>query len=139
MEPRAIGSGHTLVFHFDNAVTSVAAATALDAALNSAGTATVTYAGNDAIVTLTNVADNKRLTVTLTGVNGTTSASTSLGFLVGDVNSSHVVTAADIAAITANQGKTLNTYTYIFDLNADGSITPADSLAAKSRAGLALP
>ena len=139
VEPRAIGAGHTLVFHFDSPVSSVGAATALDSLMNSAGIATATVMSGDVVVTLTNVADNKRLTLTLNGLNGSSTAMASMGFLVGDVTNSRAVTAADIAAVKANQGKPLGTYTYLFDLNVDGAISPSDVSAVKSRAGLVLP
>jgi len=140
VEPRAIGSGHTLVFHFDNTITSVnAAATALNSVLQSAGTATAAVVGGDVEVTLTNVAENTRLTLTLTGLNGTGMAAASLGFLVGDVTNSHAVNAADIAAIKANVGKTpLDNSTYKFDLNANGTITSSDISAVKARSGQVL-
>ncbi len=141
VEPRAIGAGHMVVFRFDGAISNEGTATALDAALNSAATVTLSRAGNDVIAVLTNVADNKRLTITLTGVN---SASTpnqrSLGFLIGDVTNSRSVNAADISAIKANLGMPVNSIDKAkFDLNADGSITPTDLSAAKARSGLVIP
>ena len=139
VEPRAIGSGHTLVFHFDAPVTTVGAATVLDALSASVGTATVTALSGDVVVILTNVADNKRLTITLNGINGSGTAMASMGFLVGDVTNSRSVNAADISAVKANVGKTLDTYTYKLDLNADGSITQVDVSAVKARSGLILP
>ncbi len=139
VEPRAIGPGHTLVFHFDSPVSSVGAATALDSLMNTAGTATATVVSGDVVVTLTNVGDNKRLTLTLNGLNGSATAMASMGFLIGDVTNSRAVTAADIAAIKANLNKPLGNYTYLFDLNADGMISPSDVSAVKARAGLVLP
>jgi hypothetical protein len=141
VEPRAIGGGHTLIFHFDSAVTSVnAAATALDSVLASAGTATAQAIGGDVIVTLTNVADNKRLTISLAGINGSGTAQASLGFLVGDVGNTRAVTAADISAVKANLSRPVTTDAIAkFDLNADGSITQADVSAVKARSGTVLP
>ena len=140
VEPRAIGAGHMVVFRFDSAITAEGAATALDAALNSAATVTLSRAGNDVIVTLANVADNKRLNLTLTGVNGSTTAfAAAIGFLVGDVGNTHKVTAADISAVKANVGKPVNSIGIAkFDLNVDGSITQADISAAKARSGMVL-
>ncbi|MBL8522902.1 MAG: hypothetical protein JNN20_04375 [Betaproteobacteria bacterium] len=140
VEPRQIGSGHTLVFHFDGNVNYVSAATALDAMMNSVGTATPVRSGNDVVVTLTGVADNTRLTITLTGLNGVGTASASMGFLVGDVNSTRAVSAADISAIKARQGQTVNSDARaLFDLNADGIINATDLSAAKARSGRVLP
>ena len=139
IEPREIGGGHTLVFHFDNTVTSVGAVTALDALTMSAATVSFTFSGPDVFVTLTNVADNKRLTITLNGLNGSASKSASMGFLVGDVTNSGAVNAADIAALKANLNKPLDNVTYKFDLNASGQITPSDLSAAKARSGRVLP
>jgi hypothetical protein len=140
VEPRTIGGGHKLIFHFDSAVTSVnAAATALDSVLASVGTATAQAIGGDVVVTLTNVADNKRLTISLAGLNGSGTAQASLGFLVGDVNSLHSVNAADISAVKANLNRPVTTNAIAkFDLNADGSITQADVSAVKSRSGTVL-
>lgn len=140
VEPRQIGSGHTLVFHFDGNVNFVGAATALNAMMNSVGTATPVRSGNDVIVTLTGVADNTRLAITLTGLNGAGMASAAMGFLVGDVSNTHAVTAADISAVKANQGKPVNSDAMaIFDLNADGTINASDVSAVKARSGLVLP
>ena len=140
VEPRGIGSGHMLVFHFDNTVTSVAAAaTALDTLMNSAGSATAAVVSGDVVVTLTNVADNKRLTLTLNGLNGSGSAMASMGFLVGDVTNSRAVNAADISAVKANLGNSINNTTYKFDLNVSGAITSSDVSAVKARSGLVLP
>ena len=141
VEPRAIGAGHRVVFRFDGAISNEGTATALDAALNSAATVTLSRAGNDVIAVLANVADNKRLTITLTGVNNAaTPIQRSLRFLVGDVTSSRSVNAADISAIKANIGQTVNSIDRAkFDLNADGSITQADLSAAKARSGLVIP
>ncbi|HEX4912969.1 MAG TPA: dockerin type I domain-containing protein [Vicinamibacterales bacterium] len=139
IEPRAIGAGHTLVFHFDGTVNSVTAATALDALGTTAGTASVSAQGNDVIVTLANVADGKRLTLTLTGLNGTGTALASMGFLQGDVNGSRAVNAADIAAMKSNLNRTLTQQSFVFDLNADGTIGAADVTRTKSRSGSVVP
>ena len=143
VEPRTNGSGHTLVFQFDGVVNSVTAVSALDQALNSAATATFALApaSQDVVVTLTNVSDNKRLTITLNGVNGSvTPVMASMGFLVGDVTSSRSVNAADISAVKANVGKSpLDNTTFKFDLNANGSITQSDVSAVKARSGLMIP
>ena len=139
VEPRTIGSGHTLVFRFDNTVTSISAATALDAMMNTTGNISALPLGNDAIVTLTNVVDNKRLTVTLTGINGSTTALASMGFLVGDVNNTRSVNSSDISGVKARSGQTTSALNFQFDVNATGAINSSDISAVKARSGLTLP
>jgi len=139
VEPRAMGAGHTLVFTFDNPVNSVTAASALDAALNPAGTVSVTPSGNNAVVTLSNVADNVRLTISLTGVNGGTNVAASLGFLIGDVNNTHAVTASDIAGIKALAGQATASTNFRFDLNQSGTIDATDISMVKARSGKVIP
>ena len=144
VEPRTIGAGHTLVFHFDNTVTSVGAATALDAMTNAVGNIAVTPpSSNDVIVTLTNVPDNKRLTVTLTGLNGLPgtpgTATASMGFLVGDVNNTRSVNSSDISGVKARSGQSTTALNFQFDVNASGAINSSDISAVKARSGLTLP
>lgn len=139
VEPRVIGTGHTLVFRFDSTVTSVAAATAIDALSAVAGNATVVTSGNDAIVTLTNVADSKRLTVTLTGVNGTETARASMGFMIGDVNSTRSVNSSDISGVKARSGQAAAALNFLFDVNVSGDVNSSDISAVKARSGTTLP
>jgi hypothetical protein len=139
VEPRAIGGGHTLVFHFDQPVSTVGAATALNALIAKGNATAVVDIHGDVVVTLTNVADNNRLTITLSGLNGLQTAQASMGFLVGDVSNTHAVTTADISAIKANLNKPVSSDALAkFDLNADGTITQADVSSAKARSGLVL-
>jgi Dockerin type I domain len=85
------------------------------------------------------VTDNVRATVNLDGVNGSASFSASLGFLVGDVNSSRSVNATDISGIKARSGQTVSETNFRFDLNASGGINATDIAAVKARSGLVLP
>jgi YVTN family beta-propeller protein len=139
VEPRAVGTGHQIVFQFNVPVNSIGAASAIDGAGAPAGTVAATMAGSEAIVTLTGVPDNQRVTVSLTGVNGSVNASASLGFLVGDVNNSRSVTATDILQVKGRSGQVTDATNFRFDLNASGSITASDILAVKGRSGLVLP
>ena len=139
VEPRDSRGAHTLVFHFDNAITSIAGVSVTDAGLATVGTSYVTVAGSDVTVTLTDIPDNKRVTVTINAVNGGASASVALGFLVGDVNSSRAVNGADISRIKGQQGQSLNALNYLLDLNTSGTIDAADLAMAKARSGWVLP
>ncbi len=139
VEPRDNSAGHTLIFHFDNPVNSVTAASALDAALNSAATVSVTPSGNDAVVTLTNVADNIRLTVNLTGINGVTNLAVAMGFLIGDSNNTRSVNSSDISGVKARSGQVTDATNFKYDLNISGAINATDILIVKSQSGKGIP
>ena len=139
VEPRAIGSAHRIVFHFNNPVNSVTSVTARDANMNPVGTATPSFSGNELIVTLVGVPDNQRLTVTVTGVNGSAlTVPVSVGFLIGDVTNNHAVNAADISAVKSRIGPTTGA-NFMFDLNASGAVSNADVSTAKARSGMVIP
>ena len=138
VEPRFIGSGHTLVYQFNAPVTLPATASVTPPG---AATATVVAAaGNKLTVSLTGVADNQRISIALTGVNGDlTVFPLSLGFLVGDVNNTRAVTASDISGARARIGSAINAANFRFDVNLTGTIDQADISAARRRSGLVLP
>ena len=141
VEPRVIGSGHMIVFQFNTVVTNAGTVSAIDAATATPVT-TVTSAGvgNDVVVTLANVADNKRIRITIDGVNGVTTAmSATVGFLLGDVNSTGSVTASDISGVKARSGQATTAANFRFDVNATGAINSSDISAVKARSGLVLP
>ena len=134
VEPRTIGSGHLIVFQFSVPITVAGNVNAAPV-----GNPSAVASGSEVRVTLTGVPDNRRVTIALSGVNGSTSASASMGFLVGDVTNSRSVSAADISALKAHLGNPVNTAAIAkFDLNADGVITSADVSMVKARAGLVL-
>jgi hypothetical protein len=135
VEPRA-SSSHTIVFQFDTAIASVGTVS-----VTPTGAASALVVGTTVEVTLTGIADNKRVTVSLANLNnnGFASASASVGFLVGDTNSSRNVDAADIVAIKAKSGTTVDPASFPQDVNLSGAITAADILAAKGRLGLSVP
>ena len=140
VEPRAIGAGHRIVFVFSNPVMSVTSLSVLDANMFPVGSAIPSYNANELIVTLTGVPDNKRVTVTATGVNGAVNASVSIGFLVGDFNSNGHVNASDVSAMKTRVSQPVNIgNNYLFDVNATGVINNADVSAVKARSGLVIP
>jgi hypothetical protein len=135
VEPRAIGSGHRLVFQFSAPVTSTGGAT------TSVGTvSSVTPSGSEVTVTLTGVPDNRRTTVTLLNVNGTgLNFAASVGFLVGDENNSRSVNTTDISLVKGQAGQTVIAANAAMDLNLSGAVTASDILGAKGRSGLTIP
>lgn len=142
VEPRAIGSGHSIVFQFNQAVTSIGSVTAVDTNGNPIRVANgVINAGNstEVIVTLTGVADANRVTITVNNVAGAgntlNQATASMGYLVGDVNNSRSVSNTDISAIKTRAGQPLDNNNFKYDVNASGGITNTDISATKTRAG----
>lgn len=135
VEPRGIGSGHTIVFLFDSAVTSAGTAS-----VTPVGMAAATFLGSEILVTLTNVPDNQRVSVTLTNVNGSVNPSpVSIGFLVGDTNNTRSVNSSDISGVKARSGQTTTALNFKFDVNASGFVNSSDISAVKARSGLTLP
>ena len=139
VEPRSIGAGHLIVFTFNNPVTVEGTVSVVDAVPAPVGAATLVRSGYEVQVTLTDIPDNKRVKISLTGVNGTTNASVALGFLVGDVTGSRSVNASDISAAKAHLNQTTGGTNFRFDVNVSGSISAADVSAIKARSGLVLP
>ena len=142
VEPRNIGSGHTIVFQFNAPVTSVTGLTSKDASgLVDVGTASFTLPPSPSsllFVSLTGVADNRRVMLTLTGVNGTTNVAAPIGFLVGDVNNSRAVNSSDISGVKARSGQIADTLNFMFDLNTSGAVNSSDISAVKARSGSTL-
>jgi hypothetical protein len=131
VEPRAIGSGHTIVFKFDGAIASPGSAFVVPV-----GTALASFLGNEVRVALTNVPDNQRVTIALVNVNGgVTPPAVSMGFLIGDVNNTRAIGSSDVSAVKARSGQPASALNFQFDLNATGAITAADIAAAKARSG----
>lgn len=136
VEPRFMGAGHQLVFEFNVDVDSVAAVTA------STGSTSFAIAGKKVFVTLTDVPDNRRVLVSLLGVasvGGTRDESVAIGFLIGEVNLTRAVTAADISAIKARSGQTADITNFQYDIDLSGAINGSDVTAAKTRSGIKLP
>jgi YVTN family beta-propeller protein len=142
VEPRMIGAGHSIVFQFNQAVTSIGSVTAVDTSGNPIGIANgvINSANNtEVIVTLTGVADASRVTITVNNVAGAgntlNQASASMGFLIGDVNNSRSVSNTDITAIKTRAGQTLDNTNFKLDVNVSGGISNTDISAAKTRSG----
>lgn len=138
VEPRNDGSAHTVVFQFNNSVASSGTLSVVDSSAANVG-ATAAVTGNDVVVTIPTLADNKRVTISLTGTNGALNTSASIGFLVGDVNNTRSVNSSDISAVKTRSGQTANASNFKFDVNASGAINSSDISAVKARSGLALP
>ena len=141
VEPRVIGSGgHNIVFQFDGPITSMGTLAVVDNTLSTVTGATAMISLNDVQVNLPVLADNKRVRITLSNVNGIgLNSVVSLGFLVGDVNNSLSVNSSDISGVKARSGLTTTVANFKFDLNASGAINSSDISAVKARSGLVMP
>ena len=135
VEPRTAGAGYDIVFQFNGLVTAVGTAS-----LSAAGTATVSTTGNnEVVVSITGIADKSRVTVSLAGVNGSASASATIGFLIGDQDGSRLVQGGDISVLRARSGQLANATNFRADLDANGVIGGGDISTVRARSGNALP
>ena len=140
IEPRMPPTGHRIVFQFNAPINATGMLNVVDKDGMPVGVGYAYPSGNNVIVSLIGVADNNRVTITLSSVNGTgLNATATLGFLVSDVNASGRVSASDIASVKARGGVPVNVNNFRADVNASGTIDAADLLMAKARAGLAPP
>lgn len=142
VEPRSIGSGHQIVYQFNGPLGLPGTASVVGSnSLPIGNAATIVNPGNnnEIIVTLTGIADNKRGTVTLnTGGSLVSTIPVSMGFLVGDINSTRAVNASDISGIKSRLGLAADASSFKMDVNVSGTIDPADISAVKARSGLVL-
>ncbi len=138
VEPRNAGNVHTIVFQFNSTITNAGTVT-VDRGGTAVGNVTSFVAsGTEVIVNVANIPDNKRVTVTLTGVNGGGAYSSSMGFLKGDVNNSRAVNSSDINSVKALSGQTITPGNFTRDLNVTGDVNAADISAVKAQSGLML-
>lgn len=139
IEPRFIGSGHQIVFEFNVTITNPGTVTVTDAATQPVGNAIAVASNNDVRITLTDIPDNQRVTITLTNVNASALGGVaSMGFMVGDVNGNFNVNASDISGVKARFSPTVNETNFRFDLNASGAVDATDLTVVKSRSGRTL-
>ena len=121
----------TIVFTLDVPVTTVGTPTAVDSLGNPYGSGISAHAdGNNAVVVIDDCANVKRVTVTLPGINGTTTLSINMGFLIGDVNGSRVVNISDTNASHLRDGFTAfkpDLVCFKCDLDGDGTISSGTS------------
>jgi uncharacterized protein (TIGR03118 family) len=138
-EPRQ-GPVHTIVFTFDKPVT--AATATITEGVATAGTPT--FSGNNATVGLTGVTDHQYVTVMLSNVassdGGTGGTGTArIGFLLGDVNTSRVVSVADLGLVNGQLAQTVTAANYLKDVNSSGTLTVADKGITNANLTKALP
>ncbi len=140
IEPRLVSGAPIIVFQLSDAINAVGSGTATDSNMNSLAVSSMELDGNNILVRLPAGLDRKRVQVSISGINALAALlNVAVGYLAGDVTASGRVTAADIAALKAQSGRTLLPSNLQFDLNGDGQITSSDVNASKSRVGTMLP
>jgi alpha-tubulin suppressor-like RCC1 family protein len=142
VESRAIGTGHKIVFSFNVAITATGSIAVTDKDGNPfmGVVATPSASGNDVVVTVTGIPDNRRAKFTLTNVNTeSNSFSASAGFLIGDVNSSRSVNTTDISGVRARNLQPITAANFKYDLNASGGINTTDVSQVRARSLLVIP
>ena len=137
-EPRQSATA-TIVMTFDAPI--VSASVAVTEGIATAGAPILS--GNDVIVPLTGVADQQYVTITATSVDSAVNTggggSVRIGFLVGDVNQSRVVSVADLGIVNSVLAQAAGASNYLMDVNASGSITVADKGITNANLTRALP
>jgi hypothetical protein len=132
-----------MVFTFANPLTSVSSASV------SSGTGSVVSSsiGTDAhqyIVNLTGVTNAQRITVTLANLsdnagNFSASVSATMGVLLGDVNASARVDAADVSSVRQQTLQPITISNFRNDINVSGRIDAADVSVARQQTLTSLP
>jgi hypothetical protein len=128
-------SDYTMVFTFSNPITSCGVA--------SSGTASTGPNPNQCTVQLTGVPNQQYTTVQLTGVidnnANTVDAAGTMGVLVGDVNGSKRVDAADVSLVRQQTLQNIDMSNFREDINASGRIDAADVSIARQQTLTSLP
>ena len=135
VEDRDAAGSFLAVFTFDAAVTSGNAAVV-------GGTATAgtpTFSGNEMRVPLTGVADVQIVTIQLSSVNGSGTASVDFGFLKADVNGNRTVDRPDLTHIQADRGQIVNSSNFRDDINLSGVVDRPDQSAVQANRGHSIP
>jgi hypothetical protein len=135
---------YTLVFTFVNTLANV------DGASVTSGTGSVTTSNIDSndrhnyIVNLTGVTNAQTITVNLTNVtdsagNSSPAVAGSMGVLLGDVNASGRVDAADVSSVRQQTLQNVDGSNFREDINASGRIDAADVSIARQQTLTSLP
>jgi hypothetical protein len=138
IEPRLAGTGHRIVFQFNQAISAVGNVSLTAPGGMPIGNASASFANKEVIVAIAGLADNQRATIAVDGVNGLLSASAAVGFFAGDVSRSRIINAVDVAGTKARGTQAVNAQNFVFDVNVSGTLDAADISIVKSRSGRAL-
>lgn len=142
VEPRVVGLGHEIVFQFNNQISSTSTITATIGAAMPVAINNFAIVGNELRVPLPAgmVPNTSRVTVSaqIVAPGFSNSVSATIGFLLGDVDSTRAVDTADVSAIKSRSGQRVSPDNFRFDINTTGTINASDILATRARNGSVL-
>jgi len=153
VEPRSGGAtgDHTVVISFASPVSVIGDGSAKAQVTSGSGQVgangvadgnAVTVSGNDIIVSLTNVANAQRLTLSIFGVTeGSASGSIAvpMAVLLGDVTNNSSVTASDLGSVKSQSGQPVSAANFRNDIVVNGTINASDVGASKLASGNMIP
>jgi CSLREA domain-containing protein len=137
-----VGHDHELIVTFGSNVTVSSVDVVDDSTGFSAGTATFSTTSNKVTVDLHNIPNPVRLGVNLRGVSDGTNTglvSIPMGVLLGDVNGSGRVDAADVSAVRQQTLQPITSSNFREDVNVSGRIDAADVSIARQQTLTSLP
>jgi hypothetical protein len=135
---------YTLVFTFSDTLANVGSASVSSGTGSIAGNNIDSSDARNYIVNLTGVANAQVITVMLSNVtdsagNFSSAVSASMGVLLGDVNASGRVDAADVSLVRQQTLQTITSSNFREDVNASGRIDAADVSIARQQTLTSLP
>lgn len=137
VEPRT-GPNHLVIFQFDQPVNTLGIASVVDDSGSQLSITAPLISGSEIAMTILDVPTSKRITISLSGINGTGNAAVSMGFLQGDVNDSMSVNSSDISAVKSRAGQAVTSSNFKYDVNLSGTIDSSDISTVKLRSGSAM-
>jgi hypothetical protein len=130
------GTQHTVVFTFNNPIVHVGSAVASEGAVAASGVNPSNP--NEYLVQLNGVQSGRYLTVTLNEVNGSGTATATLGVLLGDTSGNGMVNSTDIGQAKAQSGSPVTPANFRLDVNVNDAINGSDISLIKAHSGTSI-
>ena len=135
------GGNYTMVFTFANTITKASAAIVSE---GSGSVSSMSIAGNQVTVNLTNVQNAQRVTVNVLDIHdsaGNVSAvhSGTMRLLIGDTSANGTCNASDVSQTKAQTGALVGAGNFREDVTANGTINAGDVSDVKAHTGTSVP
>ena len=132
---------YTMVFTFGNTITKASAAIVSE---GSGSVSSMTIAGNQITVSLTNVQNAQRVTVNVLDIHdsaGNVSAvhSGTMRLLIGDTSGNGIANASDVSQTKAQSGAAVGAGNFREDVTGNGTINAGDVADVKAHSGTSVP